>query len=371
MPQQPRRLALVITELDVGGAERCVANLACGLDRHRFEPVVYALGVPPAEPQRQLVDQLSAAQVPVRFVGADSAWDFWSASRKLRLWFREQQPDLVQSFLFHANILGIRAAVGAKIPHRVLGLRVADPTRWRQWLERRATRAAQRVVCVSEAVAEFAAQCGLPKRKLVVIPNGIDTHRYPAAAADLAALGVPRSRRVILFVGRLHHQKGLDWLLHLAPELLRILPEHDLLLVGSGPARQQYETLARELNIARRVHFAGWRSNVAEILAASTMLVLPSRWEGMPNVLLEAMATRLPIVTTRAEGVDEILGALCDAQAVRFGDRQGFLDRVLAICGNTALAEELGEANRKRVEQVFSMGAAVAAYQDLYESLIG
>jgi len=371
MPPHPYRLALVITELDVGGAERCLTNLACGLDRDRFNPVVYALGLPPAQHQRQLVDQLEAAHVPVRFLGAKSTWDFWSARRKLQQWFREQRPQLVQTFLFHANVLGIWAAVGAQVPQRILGMRVADPARWRQWLERYSTRSAQRVVCVSSAVADFAEQSGLPRHKLVVIPNGIDPSRYPAPrAASVQEYGISVGRRVILYVGRMHRQKGLDWLLDLAPEMLAALPEFDLLLVGSGSQRGELESRANELGIARRVHFAGWRENVSEILAASDLLILPSRWEGMPNVLLEAMASRLPIVATNAAGVCEILGPLRESQAVEFGDRQGFLARVVSICRDPELAQSLGVANRQRIEQEFAIQDAVAAYECLYEALL-
>ena len=147
---------------------------------------------------------------------------------------------------------------------------------------------------MSQAVADFsAARLGLPAEKLVVIPNGIDLDKYPARQpADLRAFGIAAGRRAVTFVGRLEPQKGVEWLIETAPLWLAKLPDCDLLLVGEGPLRASLEAAARAAGIADRVHFAGWRADVPEILAASDLLVLPSVWEGMPNVVLEAMASR-------------------------------------------------------------------------------
>ena len=122
---------------------------------------------------------------------------------------------------------------------------------------------------------------------------------------------MPAGRDVVTCIGRLDRQKGLDWLLETAAIWLPQLPRCDLLLVGQGPERRKLEAQCRGLGIGDRVHFAGWRPDVAEILAASRLLVLPSAWEGMPNVVLEAMAAGLPVVATDVEGVRELLGAGC------------------------------------------------------------
>ena len=190
--------------------------------------------------------------------------------------------------LFHANIvtgLALRRLDG--VPW-CAGIRVADPSHLRQSVECRVIKDAAQVACVSRLVADYAARTmRLPREKLLVVPNGIDSddcmRRIPA---DLQALGVPRSRRVITCVSRLVKQKGLDQLLAAMPRLAKSLPEHDVLLVGDGPQASALRRLASRLGIAARVHFCGFQPNVLEILLASDLLVLPSRWEGMPNVLL-------------------------------------------------------------------------------------
>src|SRR5439155_4746020 len=107
---------------------------------------------------------------------------------------------------------------------------------------------------------------------------------------SLSELGVPYGRRVMLFVGRLDRQKGLDLFFQELPAIFRELPDHDLLLIGNGPQAAALQHCARRLRVQDRVHFGGWRNDVPSIMAAADLLVLPSRWEGMPNVVLEAMA---------------------------------------------------------------------------------
>lgn len=370
---QPTRIAFVITELNVGGAERCLVNVATGLDRERFDPIVYSLDSRPVGDQASLVGRLEHVGIPVRFVGVSSPWQVLLAIRRLGKMLAEQQPAIVQTFLFHANVVGTLAAVRRRPRPRIVnGIRVADPSRRRQRLERWLSRRAERIVCVSQSVAEFcSAQARLPRQKLVVVPNGIDIDQYPASsAADPAQFGVPTNRQVILFVGRLHAQKGLDWMLRVAPTFLNKLPSHDLLLVGDGPERMKLQDLAASIGINDRVHFAGWRPDVPEILAASALLVLPSRWEGMPNVVLEAMATGLPVVSTRAAGVQELLGPLSDGQTVDVGDTGGFAELVIRLAENPAKSKEIGQGNRLRASEDFSLGAMVGAYERLYESLL-
>src|SRR5262245_30135900 len=97
----PHRLAFVITELDVGGAERCLTNLATQLDPRRFAPVVYALAPRPTGKQLLLVEQLASASIPVHFLDGRSIRNAWTVQRRLRDLLAQQQPDLVQTFLFH------------------------------------------------------------------------------------------------------------------------------------------------------------------------------------------------------------------------------------------------------------------------------
>ena len=204
-----------------------------------------------------------------------------------------------------------------------------------------------------------------------MIPNGIDARLYPATQpADLTPLGVPPGHRVVSYVGRLEEQKGVRWLVETAATWLGQLPDCDLLLVGKGPEGERLRRMSEDRGIADRVHFAGWRGDVPEILARSSLVVLPSAWEGMPNVVLEAMASRLPVVASNVEGVAELLGPDADAQTVAHGDTAGFAAKVVRIMTDAALADDLGAKNRLRAETEFSLERMVSAYENLWESLV-
>ena len=362
------RLALVITELEVGGAENCLVNLATGIDRQRFAPVVYSLAPRPVAPGDTLVRRMEDAGIETHFLGIESKWQFLSAVTRLQKRLAAQQADIVQTFLFHANVVGTHAARRAKCGSICLGIRVADPSRSRHWIERGAARHADRIVCVSQSVADFCrTRVGFPDDKLVVIPNGVDLARFAGATPlNLALLGVPAGRRALLFVGRLDRQKGLDVLLPAMPKLFEQLPLHDLVIVGDGPQRRELEILAGG---DARIHFTGRRSDVANILAASDLLILPSRYEGMPNVLLEAMAAAKPVVATRAEGVVELLGDGAPQQTAELGDLPSFLGRIAMLANSTDLAIELGSRNQMRVKTAYSLRAMIHAYEALYGSL--
>jgi glycosyltransferase involved in cell wall biosynthesis len=367
------KIALCITDLDVGGAEQAMVALATRLDRSQFTPVVYCLGPTPENPDASCVPPLEAAGVEVHCLGARGVWSLPHVVRQLGEHFARQRPDLVQAFLFHANLVSRIAARRANVRQVVCGIRVAERnSRWHLWLDRWTTRLVDRYVCVSESVAEFCrTRARLPPERVLVIPNGIDCQRYPAR--DPVApilLGVPADRRLVTFVGRLEPQKGLRWLIESAPQWLARLSDCDLVVVGRGPEQSSLQRLCDEAGIAERVHWVGWRADVPQVLAASHLLVLPSRWEGMPNAVLQAMASRLPVLATDVEGVRELLGENAEPQVVSYGDTRALVDKLVAILSHPALSAELGTRNRHRAERQFRIDRVVAAYESLWTSLI-
>ena len=144
------------------------------------------------------------------------------------------------------------------------------------------------------------------------------------------------------------------------------MPDCDLLLVGDGPERTKLQQDVVRLGISDRVHFAGWQADVPPILAAAELLVLPSNWEGMPNVVLEAMAAGKPVLATRAEGVVELLGPGADEQTIPIGDKRALVARARSLLANPSRANELGAQNRSRAEAEFSLDRMIARFEDLY-----
>ena len=209
----------------------------------------------------KLADELEAAGIPVTCYDL-STWNLPLMLWRLRSALRNTRPAIVQTFLYHANILGRIAARDWLASATVVsGIRVAEKrSRFRLWLDRVTDRFVQRHVCVSQSVAKFSHEVGgLPLAKLDVVPNGVDVDRFAKAKpADLSQFGVPRDAFVVLSVGRLEEQKAPDMLLEAVSPLLPPNDNLHLLYVGNGPLestlRDRISELARS---ADRVHFAG------------------------------------------------------------------------------------------------------------------
>ncbi len=368
----PVPVALVTTELGVGGAERCVTRLAIGLDRTRFDPMVISLKPPPPPGRDALVRQLRAANVPLEFLRLDAWRSLGAAWYGLRRALARRPVRLVQSFLFHANVLC--AAARSRSAIHVGGVRVADPRRGRDVWDRWAARGMQRVVCVSESVAQFCRDVQrLPERKLKVIVNGLDVAAYvDAPPADLhSQASLPADAEMVVFLGRLDRQKGLDLLLAHWAEVIVQRPTLHLMLVGEGHEHASLDAQSRQLGLQSNVHFLGWREDAASILKAARLLVLPSRWEGLPNAVLEAMACGLPVVASDVHGVRELLGKRhSQRQIVPVGEGAALAAAILAFFTTEGLAEACGKANQERAMQRFSVQAMVGAYESLYGELL-
>ncbi|MGE3241745.1 MAG: glycosyltransferase [Pirellulales bacterium] len=365
------RIAFCITTLEPGGAERQLVELVVRLPRERFDPAVVVLAPPPRAPADELVQRLAEHKIDVTFLGARSIVEAPRIYRRLQHWLTATRPELLQCFLAHANILGALAARRLNMPI-VAGIRVAEQRcNGHRIAQRWTERWTDRYVCVSQDVADFAVRnMRLPVEKLIVIRNGIDVERFAAAAPmNPTELGIAGERRLLLFVGRLEADKRPAWLLDRMPTLLARLPQHDLVVVGRGPLEAALRTQAERLNLAGRIHFAGWRGDVPRLLASADALLLTSSSEGMPNAILEAMAAGLPVVATQAEGVRELLSD-DPRQVVGSQDAAAWIEAVARFATVRALARDVGLGNRERAADEFSLDATAAQYAALYGSLL-
>jgi glycosyltransferase involved in cell wall biosynthesis len=363
----PTRIAFCITDLDAGGAERALVQIVTRLDRRRWEPHVFCL-----DAGGVLVTELRSAGIDVVCLGAHRPRDFlvvWPLYQRLAA----LRPAILQTFLFHANIVGRLAGAAARVPAIVSGIRVAEKrSRMRLWIDRMTDRLVTAHVCVSRDVAEFSTNPGgLPRAKIRVIPNGVDFERFASAApADLTQFGVPRGSRVLLFVGRLDPQKGPLQLLQAAAELFADHGDLHVVMVGDGPLVSELREWTRARNWESRIHFAGRQENVAGLMRAADLFVLPSQWEGLPNVVLEAMAAGTPIVATAAEGVRDLLG-------------EGKLGVVVPLNGEPRLPEAIRNAFREKelrregavkaqgiVREKFTWSRVVAEYEHFYAEIL-
>ena len=232
------------------------------------------------------------------------------------------------------------------------------------------------LLCVSAAVRDHhARRSGLPAWRYGVIHNGVDPDDY---AADLArgrqlrsGWGVGDEEVLLAFVGRLDYQKNVAVFLAAAGRLRRAGKGVRGVIAGDGPERPLVEEFLRRDDASRWAVWLGFTDDVAGVLSAADVLVLPSRWEGFGLAAAEAMAAGLPVVATRVPGLTEVIedgesGLLVDSE-----DLDGLAAAVARLVDDPATRARLGLAGRRRVGERFSIAANVAAHERLYTELAG
>jgi len=366
--EEPVRIAFCITELDLGGAERAFVRLVLGLDRAEWSPAVFCLG-----PRGALADELERAGIRVECYAARGARHIVRVLRRLTADLRTFEPAILQTWLHHANIVGRLAGRKAGVPSIVSGIRVAERRgKGRLWLDRITSGWVDRHVCVSESVARFSVQEGrLPEDRVLVIPNGVDVEAFSTAPpADLNALGFAPQSPTVLFVGRLDPQKDPFLFVEMARRVTRIRPETQFLMVGDGPLRAELARRIESDGTASRVRLLGRRDDVASLMRASTCLVLSSRWEGLPNVVLEAMAAGLPVVATDVEGVRELVVPQQTGLIVPSENVEELTAAVLLVLGDPESATALGRCAQEIVRERFTWDRFISTHVDLYRLLL-
>lgn len=368
----PARILHIIPTLDRSGAEKQLVLLAAGLPRDEFDVHVCALtrGGP-------LADDLARSGIPLHMI--DKRWKFdpFAWRRVLRL-VRELRPDVVQTWLFAANSYGRLAALKAGVPHIIGGERSVDP--WKRphefFLDRWFARRIDRIVVNSSGVRDFYVAHRLPAHKFVVIPNGVcmeaPSHEAKIEARTnlLAELRLPAESRLIGAIGRLWPQKRVDDLIWAAELLKAIRPDAHLLIVGDGPRRAAHERFCYKLGVGDRVHFLGRRDDVPTLLHSLDLLWLASEYEGMPNVVMEAMAAGLPVVASDISGNRDLIVTGETGYLVRTGDRAAYAKYADRILSDAALAERLGAAGRERMQKNFSIEQMIDRYVRLYREVL-
>jgi starch synthase (maltosyl-transferring) len=359
----------VITDLDIGGAERAMTALASRLEPSRWQPVVFCLSGP-----GPLVDVLRGSGVSCQCLYArrgNPAQAITRLSRSLRRF----RPQLVQSFMFHANLAARLAAPWAGCRWVLGGLRVAERQKgWHLLVDRLTARLATGSVCVSQGVLRYSRDvAGLDPARLTVIPNGIDPAPFDLAPpAPRSLIGVPDDAHLALCVGRLDPQKGLPDLLDAAELVLLQRPNWHLVLAGDGPRRPWLQAqLADRAGLRDHVHWLGRRDDVPSLLKSADVLVHPAHWEGMPNVVLEAMAARRPVIGTSVEGTEDLVIPGGTGWLVPPRDVAALCQALIKAADSPEDCRRYGEAGRQRIDQAFSLETTVLAYERLWARILG
>ena len=380
-PAWPINVYKFVTRFGWGGTEMQVLGLA-----EQFDPARHNLAFGclrrdgGAEPGNE--DQgWSITEFPLsRFASATAGRQMLRLVRELRM----HKTQVLHSYNFYANVFSIPAARMAGVPCIIASIRdmgVYLTPRQRQ-VQRWVCRLADRVVVNADAIRNWLISDGYPAAKIHVIRNGARIPVFDKKAIRMrvrSELGIPDAGKVVMMVARLNPKKGVEDLIEAAALVLKDFPDTWFVIVGevvlesTGQEKAYANRLvarARELGLGEHIVFTGLRRDIPRLLPAADLSVLPSFSEGLPNAVIEAMASGLPVVATNVGGIPEIIRQGRTGLLVTPGDIRALAESINTVLQNPFLARRLGEAARARIQDGFSFEKMFRETTKLYQTVL-
>ena len=366
-PITPVRVMYVIWSLGLGGAEQVVLRLAAGLDRRRFEPMICCLNTP-----GPFADDAARRGIRVVALHKRGPLDLAIVSRLVTL-MRAQRVSVVHAHLWGANFWGRIAARLARVPVVIAHEHGMQPWRgsFHFFADRYLARMTDRILFASSQVRQFYIEHrGAEPTKCRVIPNGVACNGVAANREALRqAHGWAARDRIVLSVGRLSPEKGYEDLLRAFAAIDGQASNAHLVLVGDGPQRQFLHELHLQLGLRGRVTFAGIQHDVGQWLAGADLYVQPSRREGLPLALLEAMAVGIPVIATSVGDVGQLITDRQDGYLVPAENPTALAAKLDELLGTLDRQRPLIDAAKRLVRATYSEQQMIRAVESVYEEL--
>jgi glycosyltransferase involved in cell wall biosynthesis len=371
------KLLFVIGNLQFGGGERVFAQIINGLPPEKYH---IFLASQPSEQFRQAIHRPQIQFLPIDF----SKTLNFSLIPSLSEIIKKNEIEIV-----HGQ--GARAEFYARLANRFAGKSkyvstVAMPVegfdvnplkkKIYSFSDRFSESFVDRFLVVSDVLREKMIRGhGIPAEKVVRIYNGVEINYFSPTKKNGEMIRkefkVGKETLLIGSVGRLVWQKGFEHLVQAIPKVLNEFDGAKVLIVGEGPLRNELEALAERLKVKEHLVFAGFRTEIDEILSAIDILVIPSLLEGFPMITLEGMAMAKPIIATKIEGIREQIVDGNSGILVSPKDSDAISRAIVRLTKEIEFAKQLGLGARRRVEKEFSVEKMVAETERVYLSLLG
>lgn len=346
----------------VGGMERHVQMVAEGLREQGAKVSV----VCPYESIFTAALRSLGCQVHIAMLGDALQWRSLFTVAEI---IRRQQVDIVHTHLFNATFLGGVAAglCGVPVATTVHGMYVSSEEMGVARLT------GSHLITVCTAAYTMGLALGLAEEQISLIPNSVDTRRFRPdvdAAAFRASIGVPAEAPLVGMIARLSREKGPDLFLQVASLLAATRPDVHFALVGEGPMSQELKRQVEALELGEHVHLTGLVTDTSTVFPALDVVCQPSRLEGQPLSLLEAMAAGRPVVASSVGGIPEAVEVGLTGWLVAPGDVNALAERVLWLLDNPEQAREMGREGRRRAIELFDMRRQMVEITRLFRRLI-
>lgn len=358
-----------------GGPDKTILNSPRFLAETRYKTLCAYMHTPGSNGFEELRQRAFAQNAPLLPVSDRGAGDWRVFTQLLSICWRERVA-IWHGHDYKSDLLGLllRPFWPMRLVTTVHGWGVANTRPLYNWIDRVCLPYYERVVCVSEDLRQRSLECGVRPDRCLVIENGIDTEQH-RRRFDLASakrrLGLSPGRAVVGAVGRLSAEKGFDLLIRAFADLVRSKDDVQLLLVGDGSERPRLEALITELGLGDRVRLLGFRADTLDVFESMDVYALSSRSEGLPNVLLEAMAVGVPVVATRVGGVPRLVKDEVNGLLIEPGSVGGLASALARVLTDTELRGRLGRAGREVVESDYDFKHRIQKFRELYDDLLG
>lgn len=371
------KLLLLGTNITTGGAQRVLLDLAGWL--HAKDIKVTAAFFYDRD---GLLSEWQS-QFPFDLVCMD-AWHqtdniFQRGVRLVRGWFRllrfmrAEHFSGILTFTHDSNILGLPAALLSGIPKRYGSHHVRYPSlsklkiHLHSWVINSSLSSG--LICVSTFTKEQALEEGINPEKISKIYNGIDpdTVKFNLEEQSETRIRVEEDQRIVLAVGRLVQQKGHEYLIRSAPEVMATLPEVSFYIAGDGPLLSSLSSLITSLKINDHFHLLGNRKDVPALLADADLFVLPSIFEGLPISLLEAMAAGLPVICTDIPATRDVIEEGINGVFVPPKDAGALSKAIIGLLSDQKSQEKLALKGKQLIQETFSLAKMGQQYLNLFE----
>lgn len=308
----------------------------------------------------------------VHTCGGRRGWDFRVIGRLAKI-ISSSTPDVVHALLFHANVAARQAARRINFPpdRVVCEIQTVEvERRWHLLVDRWTHRGCRFTIGNSPSVVDhLATHARISRDRLRLVRGGIDPGPLrEAKPIDKTALGQPDDAPIVLWVGRLDVVKGLELLVESFQPIAANTSSH-LLLAGTGPLHARLTHLIGALDLSDRIHLLGPRDDVPALLKSANVFVFPSRTEGLPNALLEAMAAQCAVVTTDVPGCRDLIQHEENGLLVPYGDVEALSCAIRRLLDDRALASSLARRAAEVVEQDWHIEKTYAAYRAVYAEI--
>ncbi len=369
------RVVHIIKVIRIAGAEQHLITLLGGLRAQSIDARMILL-VEPQNPMQNYIEALNAKGVPVQPMVIRHHADVTLVPR-LKQGLEALAPDIVHTHLIHADLYGTIAAKWIGVPvissrHNDDAFRYRAPVRFVNRMLWKMTTAG---IAISDSIKEFSIKIeGASPKQMHRIHYGLDTSIRPLDRSAMkkkliAELKLPSDIQFIGMVCRLIEQKGVRYGIEAFIQLANDFPTAHLLIAGEGLLQSELETRAKEIGLNNRVHFLGWRSDAAALMAALDILLAPSLWEGFGLVLLEAMAQQTPIIASKVSAIPEVVTDRETGLLVEPRDVNGLKAALSALLKDVALRQHMGLMGRDRLETAFSATRMVNETIEVYHTV--